>query len=532
MRLRISTPWLLLGGWLLLMIVSLLSRSYAPIDETRYVTVAWEMWLRGDYLVPHLNGETYSHKPPLLFWLFNLGWSIFGVNEWWPRLVPPLFGLGSLFLTIHIARRLWPEREVVAQLAPLMLLGSLFWAFYTTATMFDMMMVFFTLLGLSGVIDAWQRGGLRGWLILAVAIGLGVLAKGPVILLLTLPTALLAPWWMGAGRIVSLPRWYLAIFASVLGGAAIALAWAIPAAIAGGEAYADAIFWGQTAKRMVNSFAHRRGFFWYLPYLPILLFPWLLWPTLWRSFKRLPGVMGESGIRFVLSWIVPLYLALSLISGKQVHYLLPLFPAIALLAARLLSEQGSLWRDLWLPGLLLAAAGVVLLILPQLVEGRELPNWSGSIETGWGALLVVVGLALAWFNPDSLAPRMVALMAGSIVMVVVINIAVLGAARPAYDLHSMAERLGELQKQGVAIAHLDEYHGQYHFLGRLEQPLAIFKRRQLRTWVANNPEGWAVVYDDKWPESLEGAEFVRDYHTGGVALYRSDRLLAAWAAER
>src|SRR3569832_988308 len=87
----------LFGLWLLLVAISLYGRSFVPIDETRYVTVAWEMWLRGDFLVPYLNGEPYSHKPPLLFWLIQLGWKIFGVNDWWPRLMPSLFSLGSVW---------------------------------------------------------------------------------------------------------------------------------------------------------------------------------------------------------------------------------------------------------------------------------------------------------------------------------------------------------------------------------------------------------------------------------------------------
>ena len=83
------------------------------------------MWNSGNLLVPHLNGDPYSHKPPLLFWLINLGWAVFGVNEWWPRLVAPLFGLASLFLTAGLARRLWPgEAECAA--APLILVGGLF----------------------------------------------------------------------------------------------------------------------------------------------------------------------------------------------------------------------------------------------------------------------------------------------------------------------------------------------------------------------------------------------------------------------
>ena len=52
--------------------------------------------------------------------------------------------------------------------------------------------------------------------------------------------------------------------------AAIGLGWALPAAAAGGEDYANHILWGQTAGRVVESFAHRRPFWWYLPLLPLL----------------------------------------------------------------------------------------------------------------------------------------------------------------------------------------------------------------------------------------------------------------------
>ena len=97
------------GPILLLAVLSalaLFARPLTPIDETRYVSVAWEMWQRNEYLVLFKNGEPYSHKPPLLFWLYNLGWAVTGVNEWWPRLVSPLFSLGSLLLMLSIGRRL------------------------------------------------------------------------------------------------------------------------------------------------------------------------------------------------------------------------------------------------------------------------------------------------------------------------------------------------------------------------------------------------------------------------------------------
>ena len=64
--------------WLVLVWMALSYRPLMPIDETRYVGVAWDMWLRGDWLVPQLNGRPYPDKPPLLFWLIKLGWGVFG----------------------------------------------------------------------------------------------------------------------------------------------------------------------------------------------------------------------------------------------------------------------------------------------------------------------------------------------------------------------------------------------------------------------------------------------------------------------
>ena len=166
--------WLAAGSWLILVLVALYTRTLWPIDETRYASVAWEMWLRGDFLVPYLNGAPYSHKPPLMFWLFQAGWWAFGVTDWWPRLVPSLFALANLWLSTRLARLLWPRHEAVARYVPLILLGCLLWTFFTTVTLFDMLLTGFTLLGLLGVLHVWHRGGTRGWLLLGVAIGLGM----------------------------------------------------------------------------------------------------------------------------------------------------------------------------------------------------------------------------------------------------------------------------------------------------------------------------------------------------------------------
>ena len=60
--------------WLAATLSGLLTRPLIPVDELRYAAVAWEMWARGDFLVPYLNGAPYSHKPPLFFWIIHAGW--------------------------------------------------------------------------------------------------------------------------------------------------------------------------------------------------------------------------------------------------------------------------------------------------------------------------------------------------------------------------------------------------------------------------------------------------------------------------
>ncbi|WP_438438727.1 ArnT family glycosyltransferase [Hydrogenophilus thermoluteolus] len=87
-------------------LVALFVRHPFPIDETRYLAVAWEMHWRDVWLMPLLEGEPYVQKPPLLFWLIRLGWLVFDVNAWWPRLLIVFFALGVLWAVAALMRRL------------------------------------------------------------------------------------------------------------------------------------------------------------------------------------------------------------------------------------------------------------------------------------------------------------------------------------------------------------------------------------------------------------------------------------------
>ncbi|KKM67637.1 hypothetical protein LCGC14_1469070, partial [marine sediment metagenome] len=184
---------LTLAAFLVVAAVGGLARPLMPVDETRYLAVAWEMWLSGDYLVPTKNFELYTHKPPLLFWLINLVWSVTGVSEIAARLVGPVCATLTVAASARLARRLWPDDPWIGARAALALAGSMIFAISGGLTMFDALLALTTVLAMLALVRAVQTGRWLWWVGLGLGIGLGVLAKGPVILIHTLPAMLAVP---------------------------------------------------------------------------------------------------------------------------------------------------------------------------------------------------------------------------------------------------------------------------------------------------------------------------------------------------
>jgi 4-amino-4-deoxy-L-arabinose transferase-like glycosyltransferase len=514
---------LLVALWAATVAGGLLTRPAWPIDETRYLGIAWEMWSRGDLLVPHLNGAPYSDKPPLLFWLIVAGWRVLGVQEWWARLVPALFALGSLFLTARLARRLWPDRPTVADAAPLLLLSTFLWSFYTTVLLFDMPLVFFALVGIFGLVRAARRER-GGWLLLAAATALGILAKGPAILLWLVPAAIAAPWWsLGAA---APPRsWYPRVAGAFAFGLALALAWAIPASISGGRAYGDAILWNQTAGRLTQAFAHRQPIWWYVPFLPLLALPWLLWPAVWRLLPALRTLAGDRGIRLCAVWVISGFTAFSLVSGKSIHYLLPLVPALALVVAVLLTGSDAPSRRGELVGIsaCLFLFGAVIAGAPSLSSSLELPSWVENLPPGIGVAVTSLGILLLFVRPRTPIAGLQIITACSVAAMVLMLAAIGQSATPRYDVRPVARYLGRLEQEGHPLAHVGKYRGEYHFAGRLKQPLEVIDRDDVEQWFSRHPDGYVVVYSRRSLAPGLDDEFRHDYRGGVIAVRHGKR---------
>jgi len=518
-----SLPGLLLL-WLALLLLSLLTRPLVPVDETRYVAVAWEMWQRGDFLVPYLNGVPYSHKPPLFFWLIHSGWWLFGVNEWWPRCVGALVSLAALFATVQLARRLWPEDATTVCLVPWVLFGCLFWMAFYTWVQIDLLLVLCCVWVMNGMVMAAQ-GRAHGWLLAGLGIGLGVLAKGPVVLLQVLPVALLGPLWFRRDSPRAWGSWYAGIGASVAIGGFIALAWALPAAQAGGEEYRQAILWGQTADRLVNAVAHAHPWWWYLPWLPVLFAPWLFLPWVWRNLAGAAFGSDDSGLRFCLLWLLSVMVLMSLVSGKQVKYLLPLLPAFALCVARLLSRSG---HQAWVPragalAIPLLLAGGSLSAIPLLLES---PPWVSGISPLWGVLIMagaVPVLLVGRVRPVRF-PHLVALCSAWLIAGVAGG--VFRTAAPAYDLREASEVVAAARGAGRPVVNLSAYHGQFGFYGRLTAPLESLPSGQAPEWAGEHPQGYLIAYYAGHPARHPGMVYMQSYRGGSLVIWKGEAIAA------
>lgn len=494
---------------LIAVMASLVTRNVWPTDETRWLAIAWEMWARGDLLVPRLNGVPAS-VAPLFFWLVHLGWLAFGVVDWWPRLVPPVFMLGSLFLAARMARFLWPGQGDAVRYVPLALLGGFYWVFSATLLSADLLTVFFTLYALTIVLWMWRTRDQRVWLLLGLAFGLGLLASGSLIFLYVLPMALLAPLWARGTPTMPWKFWYVDILKAAFVGLAIYAAWAVPATKTMGAASVLGPLLAPLNAHTLDMFAGARPWWWYLFLLPGLAFPWTLWPLPWLRLWHIRREPISNGLAFCMLWPVLVVVLFSFFEVKQPQFLLPVVPAFFLVAAWLLLDEEHATHDhsrlastMIFPLLLL---GGLFAILPGLPRVPYLPEFLWQLSPFVGVGIIGVGVAVGWLPLPAIEAR-IANMAVTVVVITALVLLVSGWQFNAnFDVSGAARVLATAQQQGRAVAHVGAYRGQYHFAGRLTKPIEIVSPEQLELWVVGHPDGLIVTDTKVWqPAVVPGA---------------------------
>lgn len=317
-------------------------RPVLPIDETRYLTVAWELFLHHDYSMPTLNFEPYHHKPPMLFFLINMSWEIFGVSRW-AALVPFFIaGLLHIFLTRKLAVRLFPEHRQMHEHLPYLTLASAPFLIYGTIVMFDILLTVFILGFYLAALSYLEKPKVWKIIVAGLLLGLGGTTKGPVVLLYTLmPLALLGAWERHEG-ITRFPRaWTKLIGLSLLIGLIPVTIWLLDLFFETGPAFFKTLIFTQTLDRINGKMesSHARPVYFYLMFLPVLFLPWALFPAFWQNAKSILSMLKTRfGLKLIVLWFGACLVIFSLISGKQPHYLVPLLPAVIIFIALCLEK--------------------------------------------------------------------------------------------------------------------------------------------------------------------------------------------------
>ncbi len=536
--LRATWPWLPL--WLALALLAIFAHGPMPMYSTRTLAVAWEMWSGHHWIVPTFNGAPYSDKAPLLFWLIHLGWFAFGVGDTWPRVLEVAFGGAELVLAATLARRLFPDRPWVARLTPWMLAGLAYGFLFGQQIMYEVLLANCVLASLLCLTPTAHRDAPR-WIGFAILIGAGLLTKGPVMLLHVAFPWLLGPLWNDYAR-RERARWYGYGALAMLGGLALLAAWLVPAIHIGGPAYMQQVLFKQTGGRVVHAFAHAEPFWWYLPWLPVLLFPFAAWPRAWAALILLRRPL-DPGLRFLLAWLLPVLLGFSLVSGKQLYYLLPeyggmvmlLASAVAVLRERRPQLAATPWLGPWplaVGGLLI---GAFLLALPSLAgHGILASHWAVDLA-GYSRYFAIVYLLLGVLMLLRGRGEVRRMAVGGLVGAFAFSAWFTLTLWPSFDLKPTADLLARAQSQGHAVASVGYPEGQFMFAARLRQPVAaLHNRHDIEAFARRHPHGLIVTYPANkalHAPDLRYALLVQPFRNDWLVVWRADTL-AAYRAGR
>jgi len=350
-------------------------RKLIKPDEGRYAEIAREMVANGDWVTPRLNGLKYFEKPPLQYWATAAAYTVFGEHQWTARLWPALTGFAGLLLVWFAGLRLF-GREA-ADYAALLLSGSFLYVAIAHINTLDMGVTFFSALGILGFLLAQAEADAakqRNWMLAAWAgLALAVLSKG--LIGLVLPGAALFIYMVVQRDFSVLRRMHwlpgLAVFMLVTA------PWFYLVMKANPEFF-QFFFIHEHFERFTTK-EHGRYQPWHY-FIPILFFgmlPWtlLMLDALWRTTFNARTDSGASPAstdfnagRFLLIWAVFLFVFFSMSGSKLPSYLLPMFPALALLMGRQVAGM-SARRLFWL----------IAPMLPLMLLGLGLAPFTGRL---------------------------------------------------------------------------------------------------------------------------------------------------------
>jgi 4-amino-4-deoxy-L-arabinose transferase-like glycosyltransferase len=383
-------PWLILVALCLcLFLPGIAAMPPLDRDEARFMQATRQMVQSGDLLQIRFQDEARNKKPVGIYWLQAASVSLFSTaasTDAWPYRLPSLLGatVAVLFTFAFGASLVGRPAAFVgaALLASSLLLVAEAHLAKTDAVLLATVAA---AQGALGLLYRGARGGIAGHRGLAAAFwlaqGVGILIKGPVtplVSVLTIAALCVADrgWrWLAALR----PLWGVPLALAVAAPWFVAIQWAT-----GGEFANEAITHDLLGKLVGAQESHGAP-----PGAYALLAPATMWP-----FSALLGIAGAAGwrrrgdpaIRFLVAWIAPTWLLFELVPTKLPHYLLPVYPAVALLAGAALANGGEIARRRWLDGIVFGFWAIVGLALVVALVG---------LPIAWGRGVAMLSLVPA-----------------------------------------------------------------------------------------------------------------------------------------
>jgi 4-amino-4-deoxy-L-arabinose transferase-like glycosyltransferase len=394
-------------------------------DEARFAQATKQMLETGEFVDIRFQDEVRYKKPVGIYWLQaivvkaaeTLGASNPRERIWFYR-IPSLAGaVGAVLLTYWNALAFVSRRAAV--LAALMMSTCILLGAEARLAKTDAVLLMSVVAAMGAMARAYlgDRNARPGWLVPAIfwtAIAAGVLIKGPLIVMfvglcmVSLVAVDRSVRWLGALRpvlgllwltVLVLP-WFLAIVGR-----------------SGSTFFAESVGHDLIAKIISVQEAHGAPPGYYL-----LLFWVTFWPGAALAVMSVPSVWAarhEKGARFLLAWVVPTWIILELVITKLPHYVLPLYPAVAILIAgvvdpHVLARQRWLVRGtgwwFYLP-VILGVSAVVMLV----VFGRQL----GLLAWPFFAVAMVYGL-WAWrlYDADGAERSLLRAMVASVLLAI------------------------------------------------------------------------------------------------------------------
>lgn len=336
-----------LGGWDL----------WNP-DEPRYAEVAREMTLRGEWFIPHLNGELYYDKPPMFFWFINIASKITGkLDATSARLPSAFFGLMTVWLVYLLGKKIKDASTGLMSGLVLATSAEFFWLarranIDVTLTFFVTLSIILFLLGM----EAERKVIFFSLSYLSLAFGfLTKLYPAIIVFVLAIGPLLL---FKHRTKLLLYPSHLLGLFGFL---APVGL-WLYIAARSEGVDYLQGLLWQKTAFTFFESYGHDRPLYYYLYNFPIQFLPWsvfLPWALYW-------GFKCKERLFLPLVWFILGFVFFSLSEAKRGLYLLPLYPAASLLVGSYLTNVTLARLPFQLIGSLLLGGGICLLgLLPK-----------------------------------------------------------------------------------------------------------------------------------------------------------------------